>query len=156
MSFERAKAYLDERGFSGRVLEFDEPSATVAQAAHAAGTSEGEIVKTLSFLVGDGAVLVCAAGDTKIDNPKFKAAFHTKAKMIPGDRVEGMVGHAPGGVCPFAIPAGIPVYLDESIHRFEYVYPACGSSNSAVRLTPDELEQVVQGATWIDVCKVVC
>lgn len=97
-------------------------------------------MKTLSFMVGDGAVLVCAAGDTKVDNPKFKAEFHTKAKMVPGDRVEELVGHAPGGVCPFSVPGGVSVYLDESIRRFEYVYPACGSSNSAVRLTPRELE----------------
>lgn len=153
MSFERARAYLEERGLADRVMVFDESSATVAQAARAAGTSEGEIVKTLSFLVGDGAVLVCAAGDTKIDNPKFKATFHTKAKMIPGNRVEELVGHAPGGVCPFAVAAGTPVYLDESIRRFEFVYPACGDSNSAVRLTPAELERAVGSAQWVDVCK---
>lgn len=120
-----------------------------------AGTSEGEIVKTLSFMVGDGVVLVCAAGDTKIDNAKFKAEFHAKARMVPGERVEELVGHAPGGVCPFAIRAGVPVYLDVSIRRFEHVYPACGSSNSAVRLSPEELERVVPGAAWVDVCKLV-
>ena len=98
MSFELAKEYLESRGLGDRIMEFDESSATVAQAAHAVGASEGEIVKTLSFMVGDGAVLVCAAGDTKVDNPKFKAEFHTKAKMVPGDRVEELVGHAPGGV----------------------------------------------------------
>lgn len=153
MSFERAREHLEGLGFGDRIMEFDESSATVAQAAHAAGTSEGEIVKTLSFLVGDGAVLVCAAGDTKIDNPKFKAEFHAKAKMVPGDRVEGLVGHAPGGVCPFAVTAGTPVYLDESIRRFEYVYPACGSSNSAVRLTPGELERASSSTKWVDVCR---
>lgn len=153
MSFERAKAYLEELGLGDRVMEFDESSATVAQAAHAAGTSEAEIVKTLSFLVGDRAVLVCAAGDTKIDNPKFKAEFHAKAKMIPGDRVEELVGHAPGGVCPFAVAAQTPVYLDESIRRFAYVYPACGNSNSAVKLTPQELERASSCAKWVDVCK---
>lgn len=155
MPFELAKEYLESRGLGDRIMEFDESSATVAQAAHAVGASEGEIVKTLSFMVGDGAVLVCAAGDTKVDNPKFKAEFHTKAKMVPGDRVEELVGHAPGGVCPFSVPGGVSVYLDESIRRFEHVYPACGSSNSAVRLTPRELEGAISFVKWVDVCKLV-
>lgn len=153
MSFEAAKAHLEQYGLADRVIIFDQSSATVAMAAQAAGTSEAEIAKTLSFLVDDAAVLIVAAGDTKVNSSKFKAKFHTKAKMVPADRVEELVGHAPGGVCPFAVRIGVTVYLDESLRRFEYVYPACGSSNSAVRLTPAELERASSCVEWVDVCK---
>lgn len=147
MSFEAAKAHLEQYGLADRVIVFDQSSATVAMAAQAAGTSEAEIAKTLSFLVDDAAVLIVSAGDAKVNSSKFKA------KMVPADRVEELVGHAPGGVCPFAVHIGVPVYLDESLRRFEYVYPACGSSNSAVRLTPAELERVSGCVEWVDVCK---
>lgn len=147
MSFEAAKAHLEQYGLADRVIVFDQSSATVAMAAQAAGTSEAEIAKTLSFLVDDAAVLIVAAGDAKVDSSKFKA------KMVLTDRVEELVGHAPGGVCPFAVRIGVTVYLDESLRRFEYVYPACGSSNSAVRLTPAELERASGCVEWVDVCK---
>lgn len=153
MSFEAAKAHLEQYGLADRVIVFDQSSATVAMAAQAAGTSEAEIAKTLSFLVDDAAVLIVAAGDAKVNSSKFKAKFHIKAKMVPADRVEELVGHAPGGVCPFAVRIGVPVYLDESLRRFEYVYPACGSSNSAVRLTPAELERASGCVEWVGVCK---
>ena len=122
-------------------------------AAQAIGCEEGQIAKTLSFHVGDDVVLVVAAGDTKIDNQKFKARFATKAKMLSFDEVEGLVGHAVGGVCPFGVNDGVVTYLDVSLKRFETVYPACGSSNSAIELTPDELEKVSDCSGWIDVCK---
>lgn len=153
MAFEKAKAYLEQYGLGDRVMEFAVSSATVAEAAIAVGCEEQQIAKTLSFIVDDKAVLIVAAGDSKIDNSKFKATFHTKAKMIPFDLVEPMTGHAVGGVCPFGIHEGVAVYLDESIRRFETVYPACGSSNSAVRLTVAELEQILGNAAWVDVCK---
>lgn len=153
MSFEAAKAHLEQYGLADRVIVFDQSSATVAMAAQAAGTSEAEIAKTLSFLVDDAAVLIVAAGDAKVNSSKFKAKFHIKAKMVPTDRVEELVGHAPGGVCPFAVRIGVTVYTDESLRRFEYVYPACGSSNSAVRLTPAELERASGCVEWVDVCK---
>ena len=153
MSFEAAKAHLEQYGLADRVIVFDQSSATVAMAAQAAGTSEAEIAKTLSFLVDDAAVLIVSAGDAKVNSSKFKSKFHITAKMVPTDRVEELVGHAPGGVCPFAVRIGVPVYLDESLRRFEYVYPACGSSNSAVRLTPAELERASGCVEWVDVCR---
>ncbi len=153
MAFEKAKAYLEQHGLSDRVMEFAVSSATVAEAAIAVGCEERQIAKTLSFVVDDKPILIVAAGDSKIDNGKFKATFHTKAKMIPFDSVEPMTGHAVGGVCPFGIHDGARVYLDESVRRFETIYPACGSANSAVRLTVSELEQILDGVTWVDVCK---
>lgn len=153
MSVEKVKEYLTPYGMSDRVMEFSVSSATVALAAQAIGCEEGQIAKTLSFHVGDDVVLVVAAGDTKIDNQKFKARFATKAKMLSFDEVEGLVGHAVGGVCPFGVNDGVVTYLDVSLKRFEIVYPACGSSNSAIELTPDELEKVSDCSGWIDVCK---
>lgn len=153
MSVEKVKEYLTPYGMSDRVMEFSVSSATVALAAQAIGCDEGQIAKTLSFHVGDDVVLVVAAGDTKIDNQKFKARFATKAKMLSFDEVEGLVGHAVGGVCPFGVNDGVVTYLDVSLKRFETVYPACGSSNSAIELTPDELEKVSDCSGWIDVCK---
>ncbi len=152
MSIERVRAFMRERNMEDRILEFDVSSATVALAAEAVGCAPERIAKTLSFLVDGGAVLVVAAGDARVDNPKFKAQFHTKAKMLSPEEVVNLVGHAVGGVCPFAVNEGVKVYLDESLRRFETVFPACGSSNSAIELTLSELEQL-SGGEWIDVCK---
>lgn len=152
MSIERVRAFMRERNMEDRILEFDVSSATVALAAEAVGCAPERIAKTLSFLVDGGAVLVVAAGDARVDNPKFKAQFYTKAKMLTPEEVVNLVGHAVGGVCPFAVNEGVKVYLDESLRRFETVFPACGSSNSAIELTLSELEQL-SGGEWIDVCK---
>ena len=152
MSIERVRAFMRERNMEDRILEFDVSSATVALAAEAVGCAPERIAKTLSFLVNGGAVLVVAAGDARVDNPKFKAQFHTKAKMLSPEEVVNLVGHTVGGVCPFAVNEGVKVYLDESLRRFETVFPACGSSNSAIELTLSELEQL-SGGEWIDVCK---
>ena len=135
------------------MLEFPVSSATVELAAQALGCEPGRIAKTLSFLVGARAVLIVAAGDAKVDNHKYKAQFGVKAKMLSADEVTELVGHAVGGVCPFAVNEGVTVYLDESLKRFDTVYPACGSSNSAIELTIPELEQYSGFAGWIDVCK---
>lgn len=153
MSLSRAKEYLAKYGKDSCVMEFSVSSATVPEAAAALGCREEEIAKTLSFLVPEGPVLIVAAGDAKIDNAKFKAQFHTKAKMIPATQVEALIGHAVGGVCPFGINEGVGVYLDESLKRLETVYPACGSASSAIRLTVRELEQVSGYTKWVDVCK---
>lgn len=153
MSFIQAAAHLRGCGFEDRIREFDVSSATVELAAVAVGTEPARIAKTLSFLVGERAVLIVCAGDTKVDNPKFKARFHTKAKMLKADEVVELIGHAVGGVCPFGVKDGVEVYLDESLRRFEVVYPACGSANSAVALTPEELVQASGSLGWVDVCK---
>lgn len=153
MSLEKAKAYLKKYSLDKNVLEFNESSATVSDAAKAIGCEEKEIGKTLSFLVGEEPILVLVAGDSKIDNKKFKECFNIKAKMIPFDDVEKYIGHAPGGVCPFGIKDGVKVYLDESLKRMEIIYPACGSSKSAVKLTIKELEECSNYEKWVDVCK---
>ena len=153
MSFIKAKEHLQKFGLDNKVMEFNVSSATVAEAAQAINCKEEEIVKTLSFILDDKAILIAVAGDMKIDNSKFKEEFHTKAKMIPFENVEEMVGHAVGGVCPFGINDNVEVYLDESLKRFERVYPACGSSNSAVELSIEELERTSNYLKWIDVCK---
>lgn len=153
MAIDKVKKYFSEFGISDRVREFDVSSATVELAAQALGCEPCRIAKTLSFLVDGNAVLVVAAGDARIDNPKFKAQFGTKAKMLTPDELETLVGHAVGGVCPFAIKEGVAVYLDESLRRFSTVFPACGSSNSAIELSIDELEKYSGFASWIDVCK---
>ena len=153
MSISRVKAFFEAQGIADRVLEFEVSSATVELAAQALGCEPGRIAKTLSFHVGDQVVLVVMAGDEKIDNSKYKARFGTKAKMLSFDEAEPLIGHAVGGVCPFAINEGIQVYLDESLHRFDVVYPACGSSNSAIGLTIPELEQYSGSLGWVDVCK---
>ena len=152
MSIERVRAFMRERNMEDRILEFDVSSATVALAAEAVGCAPERIAKTLSFLVDGGAVLVVAAGDARVDNPKFKAQFHTKAKMLSPEEVVTLVGHAVGGVCPFAVNEGVKIYLDESLRRFQTVFPACGSANSAIELSLPELEQL-SGGEWIDVCK---
>lgn len=153
MSIEQVRAYFEEEGIAGRIQEFDVSSATVELAAQALGCAPERIAKTLSFQLPDRCILIVAAGDAKVDNTKFKAAYHTKAKMIPGGEVEEKIGHAVGGVCPFAVNAGVTVYLDESLKRFETVFPACGSSNSAIKLTIPELERYSGCAGWVDVCK---
>lgn len=153
MSIERVRDYFETQGIADRILEFETSSATVALAAQALGTEECRIAKTLSFHVEDSVVLVVAAGDAKIDNAKFKAAFHTKAKMLSFEEAEPLIGHAVGGVCPFAVNEGVQVYLDESLKRFATVYPACGSSNSAIEMTMEELEKYSGYETWVDVCK---
>ncbi len=153
MSFSGAKQYLEARGYGDRVMEFPVSSATVAEAARAIQCDEREIVKTLSFMVGDRPILIAVAGDMKIDNSKFKAEFQTKAKMIPFEAVEALIGHGVGGVCPFGIKDAVEVYLDVSMKRFDVIYPACGSANSAVRLSPGELEEVSGYKKWVDVCK---
>lgn len=153
MSFTAAKEHLKKCGFENRIMEFDVSSATVEEAAKAINCKEEEIVKTLSFIVNDKPILIAVSGDSKIDNAKFKAEFKTKAKMIPFDDVERMTGHAAGGVCPFGINEDAEVYLDESLKRFTTVYPACGSSNSAVKLTVNELEASSNYKKWVDVCK---
>ena len=154
MSIEKVRAYFKERGIEDRILEFDVSSATVELAAQALGCEGCRIAKTLSFHVEDRVVLVVAAGDVKIDNPKYKAQFHTKAKMLSFDEAESLIGHAVGGVCPFAVNEGVEVYLDESLKRFETVFPACGSSNSAIELTIPELERLSGFKEWIDVTSV--
>lgn len=136
-----------------RILEFDVSSATVELAAQAVGCEPARIAKSLSFLVDDHAIIIVTAGDAKIDNPKYKAQFAKKAKMLSPEEVTALIGHAVGGVCPFGINDGVEVYLDESLKRFETVFPACGSSNSAIELSIPELEQYSGFLTWIDVCK---
>ena len=153
MSLEKAKANLDKKGILDHVIELADSTATVAEAAEALGVEPGMIAKTMSFLQGDAPVLILTEGTAKIDNHKYKETFHVKAKMIPFDEVEEYIGHAPGGVCPFGIKDGIKVYLDESLKRFETVYPAAGNDHSAVRLTIAELEDVAGACGWIDVCK---
>ena len=154
MSIEKVRNYFREKGIEDRILEFDVSSATVELAAQALGCEGCRIAKTLSFHVGEKVVLIVAAGDVKIDNPKYKAQFHTKAKMLSYDEAESLIGHAVGGVCPFAVNEGVEVYLDESLKRFETVFPACGSSNSAIELTIPELEELSGYIAWVDVTKV--
>lgn len=153
MSIERASAYLKQCGLEDRIQVFEVSSATVELAAEAVGCEPARIAKTLSFKVDDQAVLIVTAGDAKVDNAKYKAEFHTKAKMLTPEEVTERIGHGVGGVCPFGIKEGVRVFLDESLKRFEVVYPACGSGNSAVALTIPELEQCSGFETWINVCK---
>lgn len=154
MSIDRVREYFKTFGIEGRVREFDVSSATVELAAQALGCEGCRIAKSLSFTVDGHPILIIAAGDVKVDNPKYKARFGTKAKMLTPDEVSSLIGHAVGGVCPFAINEGVTVYLDESLKRFETVFPACGSSSSAIELTVDELEHYSQYFDgWVDVCK---
>ena len=153
MSLEKAKEYLNGAGFGDRVIELAASSATVDEAAAALGVEPGMIAKTMSFMTKDGPVLILAEGTARVDNQKFKAAFACKAKMIPGAEVEEIIGHAPGGVCPFGINEGIRVYLDESLKSYETVYPAAGNDHSAVRLTVEELEKCSGSLGFVDVCK---
>lgn len=153
MSIEKAREYLRSYGFEDKIQEFTVSSATVELAAQALGVEGARIAKTMSFKIGEEAILIVAAGDVRIDNRKYKDKFHTKAKMLAPDEVEALIGHAIGGVCPFGINEGVTVYLDESLKRFETVFPACGSSNSAIELTIPELENLSLFSEWVDVCK---
>jgi len=153
MSIEKVKAYFAAYGMEDRILEFPVSSATVELAAQALGCEGKRIVKTLSFNAGGKAILICAAGDAKVDNAKYKARFGVKAKMLSHEDAATMIGHAVGGVCPFAVNEGVEIYLDESIKRFETVFPAAGSSNSAIELTLEELERYSGAEAWVDVCK---
>ncbi|MBQ6311826.1 MAG: YbaK/EbsC family protein [Lachnospiraceae bacterium] len=153
MSFEKAKAYLTDKGYGDRVIETEESSATVQEAADALGVEPARIAKTLSFVTPAGPILILAEGTARVDNRKYKDTFFTKAKMIPFEEVEPLTGHAPGGVCPFGINDGVLVYLDESLRKFDVVYPAAGNGQSAVRLTVDELYEVSNAEGWVNVCK---
>ncbi|MBE6023351.1 MAG: YbaK/EbsC family protein [Cellulosilyticum sp.] len=153
MSIERVRGYLKKWNIENRILEFDGSSATVELAAKALNCEPGHIAKSLSFKVENGCILIVTAGNAKIDNGKYKQTFGTKAKMLGADEVEALIGHAVGGVCPFGVNEGVEIYLDESLRRFEAVYPACGSSNSAIKLTIGELEEYVPYTKWVDVCK---
>lgn len=153
MAIEKVKAYFRKYGMEDKIQEFDVSSATVELAAKALHCEPQRIAKTLSFMVENEAVLIVTAGDAKIDNPKYKAEFGKKAKMIAQEDVEAFTGHAVGGVCPFTANEGVKVYLDVSLKRFDTVYPACGSSNSAIELTIPELEKYSGYTGWVDVCK---
>ena len=153
MSQERAEKYLESRGFLDHVIRLEASTATVAEAADALGVEPGMIAKTMSFLQDDQPILILTEGTARVENRKYKDTFHIKAKMIPFEEVEQWIGHAPGGVCPFGINDGVKVYLDESLKRFQTVFPACGSSNSAIELTIEELERLSGSKDWVDVCK---
>ena len=153
MSIEKVRACFAEYGIADRILEFGVSSATVELAAQALGCEPCRIAKTLSFCVSGTPVLVVAAGDVKVDNAKFKARFATKTTMLSREDAEELIGHAVGGICPFAVKEGVKVYLDESLKRFETVFPACGSSNSAIELSIGELEQYSNYTDWVNVCK---
>lgn len=153
MAIEKVREYFKSYGMEERIREFEVSSATVELAAEALHCEPCRIAKTLSFMVNDRPILIVAAGDAKIDNPRYKARFGTKAKMLSFEEVEELIGHAVGGVCPFAVKEDVTVYLDESLKRFQTVFPACGSSNSAIELTIEELEKYANPAAWVDVCK---
>ena len=154
MSIEKVREHFTSLGIADRIMEFDVSSATVELAAKAVGVEGARIAKTLSFLMKDEPILIVVAGDGRIDNKKYKATFGAKAKMLSHDQAAEMIGHAVGGVCPFAVNEGVRVFLDESLKRFETVFPACGSSNSAIELTIAELEKYSQSEKWVDVCSV--
>ena len=153
MSIEIVRKYFRGYGMEDRILEFDVSSATVELAAQAVGCEPARIAKTLSFKVEEQPILIVAAGDAKIDNPKYKAKFHKKAQMLKPEEVTEFIGHAVGGVCPFGVPDSVDVYLDESLRRFKTVFPAAGSANSAIELSMEELEKYSHAREWIDVCK---
>ena len=153
MSLEKATAYLNERGYADRIILTEESSATVELAAAALGCEPGMIAKSVSLLGREGPVLILTEGTAKIDNRKYKDRFHVKAKMIPWEEVEGYIGHAPGGVCPFGANADVQIFLDESLRKYETVYPAAGNDHSGVRLRVEELEACLNHPEWVDVCK---
>lgn len=153
MAIEKVREYFHALGIEDKIQEFDVSSATVELAAAALNCEPARIAKTLSFIVGEKPILIVSAGDVKIDNPKYKAQFGTKAKMLSPEQAVELIGHAVGGVCPFAVNDGVTVYLDESLKRFRTVYPACGSGNSAIELTIPELERYSNFSEWVDVCK---
>lgn len=154
MSIERVREYLKEFDMDTKIREFSVSSATVALAAEALGCEPARIAKSLAFKTDSGCIMVVAAGDARVDNKKYKAQFGLKAKMLTVDETYEMTGHMVGGVCPFALPEGVRVYFDESLKRFETVFPACGSTNSAIELTIAELERLVPSAEWVSVCKI--
>ncbi|WP_318503371.1 YbaK/EbsC family protein [Bacillus sp. T3] len=153
MAIEKVREFFKIWEMEDRILEFNDSSATVELAAQAVGCEPKRIAKSLTFVVGQTPILIVVAGDAKVDNPKYRAQFQSKAKMLKADEVEVLIGHGVGGVCPFAINDGVTVYLDESLKRFQTVYPACGSSNSAIELTIEELEKYSNYSAWVDVCK---
>lgn len=153
MAIEKVRKYLSSMGAEEEIIVLSDSSATVSLAAAALGCEEARIAKSLSFRLSTGAILVIAAGDAKVDNRKFKEEFGEKAKMIPFDEVEEAIGHAPGGVCPFAVNEGVRVYLDASLRRFESVFPAAGDAHSAIELTCEKLEKYAKPEKWVDVCK---
>jgi prolyl-tRNA editing enzyme YbaK/EbsC (Cys-tRNA(Pro) deacylase) len=153
MSVELASKYLSQFGLDKKIITFTTSSATVELAAQAAGCEPARIAKTLSFMTKTGPILIVTAGDTKIDNAKYKAKFGCKAKMLSADEVEPLIGHAIGGVCPFGVKEGVAIYLDISMQRFNTVFPACGEHNNAIELTPAEMEKYTPNQGWIDVCK---
>ena len=153
MSIEKVRDYMKNFGMEEKILEFPVSSATVELAAKALNTEGKRIAKSLSFLVNEKAVMIVTAGDGRIDNKKYKAEFSCKAKMLTPEQVDEMIGHSIGGVCPFAVNTGVEVYLDESLKRFETVFPACGSSNSAIELTISQLEELSGFIKWVDICK---
>lgn len=155
MSLERVKTYLKKYNKEAEIIEFNESTATVEEAARTLNVTNGEIAKTLSFSLTDKYILIVTAGDYKIDNKKYKETFGQKAQMISREEVEKIIGHDVGGVCPFGINEGIEVYLDESLKKYDYIYPACGTSNSAIKLTVEELYNISNATEFIDVCKVI-
>lgn len=152
MAIERVKAYFRTLGIEDRILEFDVSCATVEDAAKALNCERGRVAKTLSFHVGQRVVLVVASGDTRVDNAKYKAVFGRRPRMLASAEAESLIGHAVGGICPFAVNEGVEIYLDQSLKRFDSVFPACGSSNSLIELSIQELEQYSNSLGWIDVC----
>ena len=152
MSFENVKKYFEEIEMDSKIIELKDSSATVEQAANALGCKPEHIAKTMSFKTKEGPILIVCAGDAKIDNKKYKSVFGQKAKMIPANEVEELIGHLPGSVCPFAIKENVKVYLDVSLKRFEKVYPAAGNGHSAIELTIKELETISKADSWVDVC----
>ena len=154
MSIQNVRAYLEPLGLSDKILEFETSSATVELAAQAAGVIPARIAKSLSLMLPDGPILLVTAGDARIDNPRFKAQFHAKARMLSAKEVTLRIGHSVGGVCPFAVRDDVRAFLDISLKRFDTVFPACGSANSAIELSCDALEAAAQNfAGWVDVCK---
>ena len=151
MSLEKAKNYLNSFGLADKILEFNTSSATVELAAQAVGTEPDKIAKSLTFLINDKPIMILTSGLTKVSNRKFKDTFQCKAKMIPRENVEELIGHDVGGVCPFGINPDVKVYLDKSLKKHETVFPAAGSSNSAIELSPDELEKIINVSEWIDI-----
>ncbi len=153
MSYDKAKECLRKYNLEDRIIEFPISTATVKLAAEALGVSDGEIAKSMAFYINEDAIIVVSAGDKKIDNSKYKQYFKVKAKMVPFEEVESVIGHKAGGVCPFGINENVKVYLDESLKKYCYVYPACGTANTAVKLNIEDLEKASNYTSWIDVCK---
>lgn len=153
MSLLKAKNYLKKYGFENRIMEFNASSATVELAAKILHCQEGEIAKTLAFLIDDKPILIVMSGNYKVDNHKFKEEFSVKPRMIAGEMVEELIGHSIGGVCPFGVNENVNIYLDASLKQFAFIYPAAGSSNSAVKLSLEELESISNYKKWVDVCK---